>query len=145
MSIASDVRRDIKAAKRRRLPRRAILPGIAVGSLCAWLFDRFGILNLFLPIWNCVAVLGFMLALKRNLWPRAWFWVAMTFIAALHVALILYVPWGTKWVPALAIAGIDSIDFCAILWLLDAVGWFVDGPGVAGGRKGRGRREWLPR
>ena len=145
MSIASDVRGDIKAAKKLRLPRRAILPGIAVGSFCAWLFDRFGILNLFLPVWNCVAVLGFMLALQRNIWSRAWFWVAMTSIAALHVAVILYIPWGTRWVPALAIAGIDSIDLCATLWLLDAVGRFVDGPGATGGRKERSGRERLPR
>ena len=68
MSIASDVKSDIKAAKKLRLPRWAILPGIAVAFLCAWLFDHFGKLNLMLPIWNSVAVLGLMFALK---WRRS--------------------------------------------------------------------------
>ena len=84
MSIANDVKSDIKAAKRMRLPRWAILPGIVVSFLFAWLFDNFGRLNLMLPIWNSVAVFGFMLALKRKLWRHAWFWITMTTIAALH-------------------------------------------------------------
>ena len=126
MSIANDVKSDIKAAKRMRLPRWAILPGIVVSFLFAWLFDNFGRLNLMLPIWNSVAVFGFMLALKRKLWRHAWFWITMTTIAALHAPLILFVPWNTRWVPALAIAGIDSVDFCLILWILDFVGKFVE-------------------
>jgi len=35
--------------------------------------------------------------------------------------LIWYIPWTTKWVPALAIAAIDSADFCVILWALSAI------------------------
>ncbi len=145
MPIARDVSADLKSARKMRLPWWALLCLLVFGMPLPWLFDRFGRLNLFLPVWNCAAVLGFMLALKRSLWPRAWFWVAMAIIAALHVALIVYVPWGTRWVPALAIAGIDSIDICAILWLLDAVGRFVDGPRATGGGKGRGARETLHR
>ena len=63
-----------------------------------------------------------MIAFKRKLWRHAWFWGTMAVIAALHVPLILFVPWGTKWVPALAIAVIDSADFCLILWILAVVG-----------------------
>jgi chromate transport protein ChrA len=128
MSIANDVKSDIKAAKKLRLPRWAILPGIAVAFLCAWLFDHFGRLNLMLPIWNSVAVLGLMFVLKWRLRRHAWFWTTMTVIAALHVPLILFVPWGTRWVPALAIAAIDSLDFCLILWILSFVGKLVEGP-----------------
>ncbi len=46
----------------------------------------------------------------------------MTIIAALHVLLIWYVPWGTKWVPAIVIGAIDSVDFCILLWILAVVG-----------------------
>jgi len=45
----------------------------------------------------------------------------MAVIAALHVPLILFVPWTTRWVPALAIAVIDSVDFCLILWILAVI------------------------
>jgi hypothetical protein len=128
MSLVHEVKSDIKAAKKWRLPRWAILPGIAFGVLCAWLFDHFGELNLMLPIWNSVAVLCFVLFLKRKLWRHAWFWITMTAVVALHVPLILLVPWGTRWVPALAIGGIDSLDFCLILWVLALVGKFMGGP-----------------
>lgn len=133
MSVAKDVKYDIKAAKNLRLPRWAILPGITIAFLCAWLFDHFGKFNLMLPIWNSVAVLGFILALKRKLWPHAWFWITMAVIALLHVPLILLIPWGTRWVPALVIAGIDSLDFCLILWILSVTGKFVDGSKAAEG------------
>ena len=42
----------------------------------------------------------------------------MTIIAALHVPLVLFIPWTTKWVPALAIATIDSVDLIVILAIL---------------------------
>jgi len=128
MSLANEVKSDIKAAKKMRLPWWAVLCLLVVGMPFPWLFDHFGRLNLMLPIWNSVAVLGFLLALKRKLWRRAWFWITMTVIAALHVPLILFVPWGTRWIPALAIAAIDSVDFCLILWILSLVGKLVEGP-----------------
>jgi hypothetical protein len=145
VSLAREVKGDIAAAKKMRLPWWALLC-IGVGALPVyWLFSRFGRLYLALPILNGAVVLGFILALKRSLWPRAWFWVAMAIVVALHVALIVYVPWGTRWVPALAIAGIDSIDICAILWLVDAVGTFVGGPGATRGGIGHSGRNRLPR
>jgi hypothetical protein len=128
MSIASDVKSDIKAAKKMRLPWWAVLCLLVFGMPLPWLFDHFGKLNLMLPIWNSVAVLGLMFVLKWRLRRHAWFWITMTVIVALHVPLILFVPWGTRWVPALAIAAIDSLDFCLILWILSFVGNLMGGP-----------------
>jgi hypothetical protein len=121
MSLTNDVRDEIKAAKKLRMPGWAMVCTIAVSFLCAQIFRRFGKLDLVLPILNSIGVLGFVIALKRKLWLRASFWGTMTVIAALHVPLIVFVPWGTKWVPALAIAAIDSADFCLILWILAVV------------------------
>jgi hypothetical protein len=127
MSLANDVKSDIKSAKKLCLPWWGVLC-IIIGALpIYWLFDHFGRLNIALPILNVIAVLAFMLALKRKLWPHAWFWITMTVIAALHVPLILFIPWGTRWVPALAIAAIDSVDFCLILWILSVVGKLMGG------------------
>jgi hypothetical protein len=128
MSIASDVKSDIKAAKKMRLRWWAVLCLLVFGMPLPWLFDHFGKLNLMLPIWNSVAVLGLMFVLKWRLRRHAWFWITMTVIVALHVPLILFVPWGTRWVPALAIAAIDSLDFCLILWILSFVGNLMGGP-----------------
>lgn len=134
MSIANDVKSDVKAAKKMRLPWWAVLCLLVFGMPLPWLFDDFGRLNLMLPMWNSVAVLGFMFVLKWRLRRHAWFWITMAVIAGLHVPLVLLVPWGTRWVPALAIAAIDSVDFCLILWILSVVGELMEGPKAAAER-----------
>jgi hypothetical protein len=131
MSLANDVRREIKAAKKLRMPGWVMLC-LAIGTfLCLRLFDNLGKLDLVLPTMNSILVLGVMLVLKRRLWWHMWFWVIMVVIAALHVVLILFVPWTTKWVPALAIAVIDSADFCAIVWIFAAFEKLIEGPNAA--------------
>src|ERR1700761_8452372 len=127
MPLTNDVRDQIKEAKKLRMPGWAVVCVIIVSFLCARLFERFGKLNLVLPILCGIGVFGFMIAFKRKLWRHAWFWWTMVAIAALHVPLILFVPWGTKWVPALAIAVLDSADFCLILCILLVVERLVDG------------------
>ena len=128
MSLTNDVRGEIKAAKKLRMPWWAVACVIIASFLCAQLFDRFEKLNLVLPILNSIGVLGFIIAFKRKLWPHAWFWGTIAVVGALHVPLILFVPWTTKWVPALAIAVIDSVDFCLILWILAIVEKFMREP-----------------
>jgi hypothetical protein len=119
---------DIKAAKQLRLPWWGMLCWMIGCALGAWLFDHLGRLDLALPTLNGTAVLGFAIAVKWKLRRHAWFWLTMTAIAALHVPLLMFVPWTTKWVPALVIAAIDSVDFCAILAILIAVGKLAGGP-----------------
>jgi hypothetical protein len=127
MQLPTDIKGDIKAAKRIRLPWWALLC-LGIGSfLAAWLFDHLGRLDLVLPALNSVFVLGFAVAVKWRLRRLAWFWITMIIIAALHVPSILLVPWTAKWVPAVTIAIIDSTDFCAILFVLAVVGRFMDG------------------
>ena len=130
MQIADDIKDDIKAARkmRLRLPWWGVLCAIIGGLPIVWLFDHFGKFNLFLPTFNCVAVLGLAIAVKWSLRRRTWFWITMTILAALHVPLILFVPWTTKWVPAIAIAAIDSADLIAMLAILSVVGKFMEEP-----------------
>ena len=64
MSLANDVKSDIKTAKKMRLPWWAVLSLLIVGMPLPWLFDHFGRLSLMLPVWNSVAVLGFSFVLK---------------------------------------------------------------------------------
>ena len=131
MSLAKEVKDDIKAAKKLRLPWWGKVWGIVISTLCAWLFYHFGRLDLALPAMNTVAVLGVMVVLKWRLRRHAWFWITMTAIAALHIPLILFVPWGSGWVPALLIAAIDSVDFCLIIWVLSFIGKLVQEPTTA--------------
>src|ERR1700737_972870 len=88
--LATEIKGDIRAARKIRLPWWALLC-LGIGSfLAAWLFDRFGRLTLALPMLNSILVLGFTVAVRRKLRGRAWFWITMTVLAALHVPLILF-------------------------------------------------------
>jgi hypothetical protein len=131
LRVEIDFKNDIRAAKKMHLPWWVLLCGIIGSALSAALFDHFGRLDLVLPVLNSIATLGFLVALKWKLRRCAWFWITMSVIAALHLPLILFIPWTTKWVPALAIAAIDSADFCLILAILSTVGKFIEGSETA--------------
>jgi hypothetical protein len=120
--VEMDVKNDIKAAKKiPRLPWWAVLCVIIISILMDWLFYHLGRFNLALPTLDGIVVFGLVIAVKWTLRRRVWFWITMTGIAALHILLILYVPWTTKWVPAAAIAGIVTIDVCVVFVILAVV------------------------
>ena len=125
MSLMKEIQREINDAKKLHLSWRTKLFIIVIGAPMTFLFALYGRLELALPLMNIIGVLGLMILFKWRLRKQAWFWVTMVLIAALHVPLILFVPWRTRWVPALAIAVIDSADFCLILWILASVGKFM--------------------
>jgi hypothetical protein len=128
MQLANDVKNEVKAARKMRLPWWGVLC-VIIGALpIYWLFDHFGRLNIALPTLNCVGMLGFVIAVKWKLRRHVWFWATMAFLAALHLPLILFVPWTTKWVPAIAIAAIDSADLIVMLAILSVVGKFAERP-----------------
>lgn len=121
MPIISDIKDDIRAAKKIWLPWWAVLCWGAVCALIELLLLAFGRFDLALPTVNSIAVVGFTIALKRKLGRHVWFWITMGILAALHVPLVLFVPWTTMWVPALAIAAIDSGDLILMLTILSVV------------------------
>jgi hypothetical protein len=128
MHIPKDIKDDIKAAKKMHLPWWVWL-SLIIGCLpIIWLFDRFGKIDLFLPVLNSIGMFGFLIALKWNLRRRAWFWITMVTVAALHVPIILLIPWPTEWVPARAFAGLATVDLLLILAILWVVEKFVEGP-----------------
>ena len=127
MPLANEIKDDIKAARKIRLPWWALLC-LGIGSfLAAWLFDHLRRFDLVLPALNSVFVLGFTVAVKWKLRRHAWFWGTVAILAALHIPLILFVPWTTKWVPALLIAAIDSADLILMLAILFVVAKFMEG------------------
>jgi hypothetical protein len=126
--VAREVKIDLKTAKKMWLPWWAVILLLVIAVWLPGLFERLGNENLFVPVWNCVAVFGFMFVLKWRLRDHLWFWITMAVFVALHILLIWLVPWGGSWVPALAIGAIDSLDFCLILWILTVVGRLAESP-----------------
>jgi hypothetical protein len=62
------------------------------------------------------------IALRWKLKQHMWFWMTIIFLAALHVPLILLVPWTTRWVPAFVIIPIGMADLYLMLWVLQPSG-----------------------
>jgi hypothetical protein len=87
----------------------------------ALLFLYFGRLNLARPTFVSVAMIVLAIVMRWKLNHHIWFWITMTFLAVLHVPLILFVPWTTKWIPAVLIAPIGIADLYAMLWILSRV------------------------
>ena len=115
-----------------RLPWWGLLcVGVAAFAV-SFLFDHFGKFALAVPSLTWVLVVAFAVALRWRLRHRAWFWITMVLLAALHLPLILFVPWTTKWIPAAVITSFAMVDLWAILWVLSVVGEFVERPQKTG-------------
>jgi len=70
------------------------------------------------------------IALRWKLKRHVWFWITVTVLAALHLPLILFVPWTTKWIPAVVIAPFGIADLYVMLWVISVIGKFVQDSGV---------------
>ena len=125
MSISSEVKEDIKAARKLRLPWWGVLAWMAFCLPVIVLSDHFGRLNMSLPLLNCIGVFGFLIYLKADLREQTWFWLTLGFLVIIHAILIWYIPWTAKWVPALAIAVISTVDFGLMLWIIAAIGRMI--------------------
>ena len=82
------------------------------------LFVRFGRFELARPTFFSIVVVVFTMALKWELRGRVWFWAAMVSIAALHIPLILCVPWTTRWIPGRVMAPIAAADVAGMVALI---------------------------
>jgi hypothetical protein len=119
--VARDVKKDIKAAQKVRLPWWVVL-GLVIGSMPIYLlFDRAGISTLGFPTLVSVIVVVFAVIVKWNLKQFVWFWITVTLLAALHVPLLLFVPWGTQWIPGPIAAVVGIVDLIVMLTVLDVV------------------------
>ncbi len=125
MPIAGDIKDDIKALQQMRLPWWGVLCVVVSSALLAWLFDHFGRLDLARPVLYSIGMVGVVIAIKRKLSEHVWFWITMAILAALHVLLILLVPWTAKWIPALVVIPIAIADVYVMLWVLSVVGKFM--------------------
>jgi hypothetical protein len=114
--------------RKMRLPWWGVLSVIFGAIILGLLFVYFGRHDLARPSLISAAMITVAVALRWKLRHHAWFWVTMAFLAALHLPLIVFVPWTTKWIPALVIAPFGMADLYAMLWFLSIVGKFMERP-----------------
>jgi hypothetical protein len=117
-----------------------------IGSLPVYLlFVYFRRFDLARPTVFSVAIVVIAIAMRWKLRQHVWFWGTMIIFAALHVPLILFVPWTTKWVPALVIIPIGFADLYMMLWVLSVVGKFMEGRNLEDGNTPSGSTTSPPR
>lgn len=110
--------------KQMRLSWRGVL-GVMLGTaVLALLFICLGRFDLARPSMVSVAMVSLAITMRWKLRKHVWFWTTMTILAALHLPLILFIPWTTKWIPAILIAPVGIADLYVMLWVLAVVGKF---------------------
>lgn len=108
--------------RRKRLPLWGYI-SIPIGAFLLFaLFDHVGKLALARPTVFSVSIITITVAMRWKLKERVWFWITMASLAVLHVPLILFIPWTTKWIPVLIILPVGIADLYTMLWIISVVG-----------------------
>jgi hypothetical protein len=111
-----------------RLSWRGILCVMFGTLLLALPFVYFRRFDLARPSIMAALMVTIAIALRWKLRRYLWFWATMTFLVGLHLPLILFIPWTTRWIPAVVIAPVGVADLYAMLWLLSVVGRIMEEP-----------------
>ena len=113
---------DKARLKRMWMPWWGVLCVMAGTAALYSLFDYIGRVELTIPVLASVAAFVLILVVKWRLRRYVWFWVTITLLAAIHVAMLWLVPWTKKWVPAATTTGVGIIDIFAMLGIISIVG-----------------------
>jgi hypothetical protein len=101
-----------------------LLALMVLSTLLIAILYHFGIEQLYWPIVTTISVTAFVIWGHSELKGRMWFWLTIAGLVTLHAAFFYFVgwPWGTKWVPAMTIAGFWNVDLVAafaLIWLIE--------------------------
>jgi hypothetical protein len=94
-----------------------VIPALPV-ILC---LDHRGRLDLALPLLGSIAAIVLLVVLKWRLRIHIWFWTLIVIFSTSQLWIVWRVPWPRKWVYPLISAGIVSIDFCVLLFIVTVV------------------------
>lgn len=117
-----NIKLDLRIAKKIRPPWWAV---IALGLIFFFIWSaaiEFGILGIIRAIVFFAIAVSFTVAIKWQLRRNGWFWVTMGVIVALHVPLMILIPWSANWIPSLAIIATCTADILIMLFIINIVG-----------------------
>jgi hypothetical protein len=93
--------------------------GIAIlTSPLFFLFDSFGKPGNGRAAWFCAMAILIAMKVRWELRKHIWFWLTMLCIVVAHVPLVLFLPWTSRWIPAVGILPIVVADIAAIFGCL---------------------------
>jgi hypothetical protein len=99
--------------------------GTALVALPFVYFRRFDLAR---PTVMSAVMVTLVIVMRWRLRRHAWFWGTMIVLTALHLPLILFVPWTAHWIPAVVILPFGIADVYVMLWVLLVVGRFMGEP-----------------
>lgn len=115
---------SIEKLRGKRIRGVWLLLDMVLSLLLIAILYHFGIEQLYWPIVTTIAVAAFAVWGHPELVRRLWFWLTIAFVVASHAVFFYFAgwPWGTKWVPAMTIAGfwcLDLVAVFALIWLIE--------------------------
>jgi len=89
--------------------------GAGLADVALVLLHRFDLAR---PVTVAAGVVTAAVVLRWGMRKHLWFWATIAAFAALHVALILLVPWTTRWIPAVVMYPFAFVDLYVMLWVI---------------------------
>ncbi len=117
--------------KQMRLPWWGVLSIVFGTAVLGLLFVSFGRFDLARPSLISIAVIALAIMMRWKLRKHGWFWITMALFTALHLSLIVLIPWTIRWLPAIVIIPIGMADLYVMLWVLLLVGKLMQRPTTA--------------
>jgi hypothetical protein len=91
------------------------IAGMLLTSPLFFFFDQQGEPGTGRAAWICAGMFFIATKMRWRFRNHPWFWITIAGLLALHVPLILYVPWTNRWIPAVGILPIGVLDLAIIL------------------------------
>jgi hypothetical protein len=104
-----------------RLPLKWIVAAVLLTFPLFLVFNHFGRPGTGRAAWFCAGVVFLCARFRWELSKKRWFWITISAIVLLHVPLILFVPWTSKWIPSVLIFPFVLMDAFVILVLIHQV------------------------
>jgi hypothetical protein len=108
--------------------KRVDYSGLIIGLILApvlILFIHFGKGEIGRAVCIDLAAILVAIRLRWHLKKHFWFWGIIVVLLALHVPLLLFIPWPSGWFPAVVALPFAVVDCLIVLWAVQFVGRFI--------------------
>lgn len=85
------------------------------------LFSHFGEPGKGRAAWLCLGMLLIAIKVRWELRSYPWFWGTIALISVVEIPMVMFVPWTSKWIPAIVMLPFCLVDCLAVLWVIQTV------------------------